>query len=89
MLRLINTILAFLTRPYFYIQQCTLLTFQSFLPTHFEEKYWYLFFGFLTFLVFVVAYVLSRCITLRDADDDPVYQRARIYSMQRHHNKNI
>lgn len=89
MLRLINSLLAFLTRPYFYIQQYTLLTFQSLLPTDFEEKSWYLLFGFLTFLVFVIAYVFSRCVTLQDADDDPVYQRTRIYSMHRQHQKKI
>jgi choline-glycine betaine transporter len=86
-LRIVNTVLAFLTRPYFYIQQYFLLTFQSVLPTHFDEKSWYILFGFMTFLVFVIAYVLSRCITIQDADDNPVYQRARFYSMQRQHRK--
>lgn len=84
MLRLINSLLALLTRPYFFIQQSTLQSLQSFFPIHFEEKSWYILFGFLTFLVFIIAYVLSRCVILQDADDDPVYQRARIFS---HHTK--
>ncbi len=86
-LRLINNLLAFITRPYFYVQKYFLLTFQSFLPTYFDEKTWYILFGFMTLLVFIIAYVLSRYITLKDADDDPVYQRARFYSAQRQHRK--
>lgn len=64
-----------------------LLTFQSSLPIHFDEKSWYILFGSITCLVFLLAYLLSRCITLKDADDDPVYQRARFYSAQRYHRK--
>lgn len=87
MLRLINNLLAVLTRPYFYIQQSTLRSLQSFLPTQFDEKSWYILFGFLLIFVFIIAYVLSRYVTLQDADDDPIYQRTRIYSMQKHHTK--
>ncbi len=86
-LRIINCVLAFLTRPYFYIQQYLLLIFQSILPTHFDEKSWYILFGLMIFLVFIIAYVLSQCITIKDADDDPVYQRAKFYSIQRQHRK--
>jgi hypothetical protein len=86
-LRIINAILAFLTRPFFYIQQYFLLAFQMVLPTNFDEKTWYIFFGFLTFLVLAVAYALSRFVTIKDADEDPVYQRAKFYSIQRRHQK--
>jgi hypothetical protein len=83
----INSLLAFLTRPYIYIQKYILLTFQSYLPTYFDEKSWYLLFGFMTFLTFIMAYILSRYISLQDADDDPIYRRTRLYSMQRQHQK--
>ncbi|CAF1474915.1 unnamed protein product [Adineta steineri] len=85
--RIINTILGFFTRPYASIQKYSIQTFQSYLPTQFDEKTWYILFGFLTCCVFVIAYVLSRCVTLNDADDDPVYQRARLYSAQRKYKK--
>lgn len=86
-IRVINSLLAVLTRPYIYIQQGILITFQSYLPIHFDEKSWYILFGFMTFVVFIIAYALSRHITIQDADDDPVYQRARFYAMQRKHRK--
>ncbi len=86
-LRVVHSLLALITRPYAYIQTHLLTIFQSSLPTHFDEKSWYMLFGFMTFMVFVIAYLLSRCVTLRDADDDPVYQRARFYSIQRQHRK--
>jgi len=86
-LRIINSVLAVLTRPYVYIEKYLVVTFQSFLPMYFDEKTWYFLFGLLTLLVFVLTFVLSRYVTLRDADDDPVYQRARFYSMQRQHRK--
>jgi len=86
-LRIINSVLAVLTRPYVYIEKYLVVTFQSFLPMYFDEKTWYFLFGLLTLLVFVLTFVLSRYVTLRDADDDPVYQRARLYSMQRQHRK--
>lgn len=86
-LRIINSVLAVLTRPYVYIEKYLVVTFQSFLPMYFDEKTWYFLFGLLTILVFVLTFVLSRYVTLRDADDDPVYQRARFYSMQRQHRK--
>jgi hypothetical protein len=86
-LRVINSLLALITRPYFYAEKYFLGIFQSFLPTHFDEQSWYILFGFMTFLVFIIAYMLSRCVTLKDADDDPVYQRARLYSIQRQHRK--
>ncbi|CAF0768602.1 unnamed protein product [Adineta steineri] len=86
-IRIINTILGFFTRPYASIQKYSIQTFQSYLPTQFDEKTWYILFGFLTCCVFVIAYVLSRCVTLNDADDDPVYQRARLYSAQRKYKK--
>ncbi|CAF5028765.1 unnamed protein product, partial [Rotaria sp. Silwood1] len=54
------------------------------LPTHFDEKSWYILFGFMTF---IIVYILSRCITSQDVDDDPIYQRARLYSMQKQHRK--
>jgi hypothetical protein len=85
--RIINTLLACITRPYLYIQKYFLIAFQSFLPTHFDEKSWYILFGFMTLLIFIIAYMLSRYVTLQDADDDPVYQRAQFYSSQRQHRK--
>ncbi|CAF1377469.1 unnamed protein product [Rotaria sordida] len=48
------------------------------LPIHLDEKSWYILFGFMTF---IIDYILSRCITLQDADNDPIYQRTRLYSM--------
>jgi hypothetical protein len=87
LLSIINSLLIILTRPYIYIQKYILITFQSYIPTHFDEKAWCIFFGFITLLAFIIAYTLSRCVTLQDADDDPVYQRARLYSMQRQHRK--
>ncbi|CAF0896279.1 unnamed protein product [Rotaria sordida] len=86
-IRIINSLLEVLTRPYVYIQKYILVAFQSHLPIHFDEKSWYILFGFMTFLAFIVAYILSRYITLQDADDDPVYQRAQFFSMQRKHRK--
>jgi hypothetical protein len=85
--RFFNTLLAFITRPYLYIQKYFLVTFQSSLPIHFDERSWYILFGLITFLVFIIAYILSRCVTLQDADDDPIYQRTRFYSAQRQHRK--
>jgi hypothetical protein len=41
----------------------------------------------MVFLTFIIAYILSRYITLKDADDDPVYQRKRLHAMQRQHQK--
>jgi len=78
-LRVINSLLGYLTRPYISIQKYSLLTFQSYLPKQFDEKSWYILVGFMTFCAFIIAYILSRCITLKDADDDPVYQRTRLY----------
>lgn len=86
-LRLINSFLGHLTRPYIAIQKYSLLAIQSYLPKQFDEKSWYILFGFMTFCVFIIAYILSRCVTLKDADEDPVYQRARFYSMQKRHQK--
>ncbi|CAM4854601.1 unnamed protein product [Rotaria socialis] len=86
-IRIINSLLGVLTRPYIYLQQVILISFQSYLPMQFDEKSWYMLFGFMTFMVFIIAYVLSRYVTLQDADDDPIYQRARFYSMQRKHSK--
>jgi hypothetical protein len=80
--RVINAILGFLTRPYISVQKYIVLTFQS---QQFDEETWYILFGFMAFMM---AYILSRCITLKDADDDPVYQRARFYSMQKKTSKN-
>jgi hypothetical protein len=80
----INSLLSYLTRPYISIQQHVVLTFQSYLPTEFDEKSWYIIFGLMTFFAFIIAYILSRCITLKDADEDPVYQRKKFYSTQRH-----
>jgi hypothetical protein len=85
--RVINAVLGFLTRPYVSTQKYFVLTFQSYLPKQFDEKTWYTLFGFMTFCAFIIAYVLSRCITVKDADDDPVYHRTRFYSMQRKHRK--
>ncbi|CAM4750063.1 unnamed protein product [Rotaria magnacalcarata] len=86
-IRIINSLLGVLTRPYIYIQQVILISFQSYLPMRFDEKSWYMLFGFMTFMVFIIAYVLSRYVTLKDADDDPTYQRVRFCSMQRKHQK--
>jgi len=86
-LRLFNTILAILSRPYIYIQKYIIESFQSYLPTHFDEKSWYILFGLMVFSTFIIAYILSRFITLKDADDDPVYQRKRFYAIQRQHRK--
>lgn len=87
--RVINIILAFITRPYLYLEKYFLEAFESSFPIHFDEQSWYILFGFITCLVFIIAYMLSRCVTLNDADDDPVYQRARFYSSQREHRKMI
>ncbi|CAF3155114.1 unnamed protein product [Rotaria socialis] len=67
-IRIINSLLGVLTRPYIYLQQVILISFQSYLPMQFDEK-------------------SCRYVTLQDADDDPIYQRARFYSMQRKHSK--
>jgi len=83
----INSLVSYLTRPYISIQKYFVLTFQSYLPTPFDEKSWYILFGFMTFCAVIIAYILSRCITLKDADDDPVYHRAKFYSIQRRHQK--
>jgi hypothetical protein len=83
----INAILGFFTRPYISVQKYIVLTFQSFLPKQLDPKLWYILFGLMVFCVVIVAYILSRCITLKDADDDPVYQRAKFYSVQRRHRK--
>jgi len=83
----INSLLGYLTRPYISTQQYFVQTFQSYLPTEFDEKSWYIIFGFMTFCVFIIAYILSRFITLKDADEDPVYQRTKLYAMQRRHKK--
>jgi len=79
-LRAINTVLNVLTRPYFYLQQYFLVTLQSFLPKSLDEKHWTWIFVFIVFLTLFIAYVLSRFVTIRDADDDPVYQRKRFYT---------
>ncbi|CAF1047273.1 unnamed protein product [Rotaria sordida] len=84
---IINVLLAFLTRPYITAEKYFVLSFQSYLPTQFDEKSWYILFGFMTFCALIIAYILSRCITIKDADDDPVYQRAKFHSMQRKHGK--
>jgi len=85
--RFINSLLGYLTRPYISLQKHFLLLFQSYLPKQFDEKSWYTFFGFMICCAFIIAYILSRCITLKDADDDPIYQRAKLYSMQRKNRK--
>jgi hypothetical protein len=85
--RLINVLLGFLTRPYVSMQKHFVLTFQSYLPTHFDEKSWYILFGFMTFCAFIIAYLLSRYVTLQDADDNPVYQRTKLNSMQKNNRK--
>ncbi|CAF3787802.1 unnamed protein product [Rotaria sp. Silwood1] len=77
----------FLTRPYITIEKYFVLAFQSYLPTQFDEKTWYILFGFMTFCALIIAFILSRYITIKDADDDPVYQRAKFYSMQRKYGK--
>lgn len=82
-LRAINSILSVLTRPYFYMQQYILVTLQSYLPDSLDEKAWTLIFIFVAFLTIFIAYILSRFVTIRDADDDPVYQRTRFYSTHR------
>jgi hypothetical protein len=84
---LVNTVLIFITRPYIYAQKHMLLAVQSYVPMHFDEQSWYVLFGLLMLLTLSIAYILSRCVTLKDADDDPVYQRAKLYSMQRQHRK--
>ena len=84
---IISTLLGFLTRPYISLEKYFVLAFQSYLPTHFDEKSWYILFGFIILCAFTMAYILSQCITIKDADDDPVYQRAKLYSMQRKYGK--
>jgi len=81
--RVFNALLGFLTRPYVSVQKQFVLTFQSYLPIQFDEKSWYILFGFMTFGAFIIAYILSRCLTLKDADDDPVYQQGRYYSTKK------
>ncbi|CAF3360322.1 unnamed protein product [Rotaria socialis] len=79
----INVILGFLTRPYIAVEKYFLLTFQSYLPTDFDEKSWCILFGLMSIVAIIIAYTLSRYVTIKDADDDPVYQRAKLYSIQR------
>ena len=81
--RIFNALLAFLTRPYISIEKYLVASFQSYLPKELDEKSWYILFGFMSLCTFILAYLLSRCITIKDADDDPVYQRAKLYSIQR------
>ena len=85
--RLISTLFNLLTQPYIQTQKYILVTLQPYIPRHFDERSLYALFGFIALLACVLAYVLGRCVTLRDADDDPVYQRARLYSLQRQHQK--
>ena len=85
--RLFNSLLNLITRPYFYLQQYILVTVQSYIPSYFDEKLWVVIFVLVTSLIVFLAYILSRYVTLRDADDDPVYQRTRLYSKQRQHRK--
>ena len=82
-LRAINSLLNVLTRPYFYLQQHALATMQSSLPDSFDDKTWLLIFVVIALLTVLIAFVLSRFVTLRDADEDPVYQRSRFYSAHR------
>ena len=84
---LVSSVLSVITRPYIYIQKTILVTIQSQLLTYFDDKCWFILFGVMVALVFLLAYVLSSRVTIRDADDDPAYQRARLYSAQRHHRK--
>lgn len=84
---LISTILSVVTRPYVYIQKTVLATVQAQLLTYFDDKCWFILFGSMVGMIFLLAYVLSSRVTLRDADDDPVYQRARFYASQRDHRK--
>ena len=79
-LHMVNSFLECLTRPYVYIQKYILVAFQTSLPTHFDEKSWYILFGCMIFSTFIIAYILNRCMLLQDADDDPIYQRTRLYS---------
>ena len=84
---LFNAFVGFITRPHISLQKYFVLSLQSSLPRQFDERTWYLLFGFMTLCTFILAYVLSRYIKLKDADDDPVYQRARLYSLHRKHRK--
>ncbi|CAF2747821.1 unnamed protein product [Rotaria sp. Silwood2] len=84
---LINVLLGFLTRPYITIEKYFVLSFQSYLPRQFDEQAWYILLGFMAFCALIIACILSRYITIKDADDDPVYQRAKFYSIQRKHGK--
>lgn len=86
-IRAVNSLLAVLTRPYIFIQKYMVVVLQSYLPSHFDETSWYFLYAFITIVAFIFAFVLSRYVTLQDADDDPIYQRARFYSMQRKHRK--
>ena len=86
-LRIANSLLVVLTRPYVYIEKYIIVTLQSLLPTNFDEKTWYFLVGLFMIMVFLIAYLLSRYVTLKDADDDLVYQRAKFYSIQREHRK--
>ena len=84
---MVNTVLMFITRPYIYAQKHMLLAVQSYVPTHVDEKSWCILMGLLVVSTLSIAYMLSRCVTLKDADDDPVYQRAKVYSTQRERQK--
>ena len=85
--RLLSTLFNLLTQPYIQTQKYILATLHPYIPTHFDERSLYILFGLITLVACILAYVLGRCVTLRDADDDPVYQRARFYSLQRQHQK--
>lgn len=85
--RFINILLDVLTRPYIAIEKYFITKFQSFLPEDFDENTGIIVFGLVVIFTIVVAYSLSRYVTIKDADDDPVYQRKKFYEMQRKYDK--
>lgn len=89
LMSVLNTVLMYITRPYIHAQKHMLLAVQSYLPAHFDEQSWYMLFGLLAASTLFIAYIMSRYITLKDADDDPVYHRTKLYSSQRQRRKII
>ena len=85
--QIINSLLGFLTQPYTYIQKFPFATSHFYLPVHLDEKSWYTLFGFMTFLAFIIAFMLNRCVALQNGDDTSMYQHAQCYSLQRKHEK--
>jgi hypothetical protein len=85
----INSFLGYLTRPSIMIEKYFIVGLQSTLPTQFDERSWYILFGWMTASVLLVTYLLSRCVTLKDADEHSIYQRHRSVASQQATNEKL